>query len=359
MAFTPKLVVRSHVWARRYNNWSFRRRSGEMMLAKTTSLVVTQKSGKSDKSDRQPAFTLVGRSRAGDGSCWIIPELKWMFDCGALLRGHWKPKRIFLSHTHHDHVHFLTHMRRSVEETGAPPVVLLPTSAEPFVKAHLNAYQEMTENSKLQESQGVNVKGLELRPTDPDRDIVVRQNGTDYVCRTIACDHRIDCLGFSIFRIKHTLKEEYAGLPGREIGRLRKEGVAVTVPERVPFLCFLGDTTSAVFERNPLLLQEHKVVVVECTFLDDASLDRAKETKHIHWKQLRPFIEENPNTLFLLTHFSLKYKSLELRTFFRKNSKYKNIHPMLIESEIEYEWKRAGLDGEMPLCNCFECSPSE
>ena len=331
--------------------------SGTMMLARTTSLVVTQKSEKSNKPDRVPAFTLTGRSRAGDGTCWVIPELKWMFDCGALVRG-WKPKRLFLTHTHGDHVHYLTHMRKSGNEKGASPVVLLPASSEPFVKAHLKAYQEMTENAEMQESEGTRVLGLELRPTEPDRDIVFRQSGADYVCRTVACDHRIDCLGFSIFKMKNVLKEEYAGLPGQEIGRLRKEGVPVTTSEEVPFFCYLGDTTAAVFERNPLLLQQHKVVMVECTFIEDASLERAKETKHMHWTSLRPFIEEHPSTLFVLTHFSLKYTSLELRNFFRDNSKHSNIHPMLMEREVESEWQRAGMDGKMPMCTCFECSRS-
>ena len=34
-----------------------------------------------------PGLTLVGRSRAGDGTSFAIPGVKWLFDCGALVHG--------------------------------------------------------------------------------------------------------------------------------------------------------------------------------------------------------------------------------------------------------------------------------
>lgn len=313
------------------------------MLAKTTSLAVHW-------------FTLVGTSKAGEATSWAIPELKWTFDCGALVQG-WKPKRIFLSHTHSDHVHSLTHLR----DEKQPPVVLLPAVALPFVQAHLRAYREMTDCMTERESHGEGQhypKDLDLIPTQPDEDIVIRQGGQEFVCRTIACHHRIETLGFSIFKRKHKLKEEYVGLPGREIGRLRKEGIDVTTFQEEPVLCFLGDTTEVVFERYPDLLQQHKVVVVECSFIDDDSLERSVQTKHMLWSRLKPHVEAHPQTLFALTHFSLKYKSLDLRNFFRDNVPHRNVHPMLIDDEVESEWIKSGAEGTVPRCNCFVCCPS-
>jgi hypothetical protein len=41
------------------------------------------------------------------------------------------------------------------------------------------------------------------------------------------CDHTIPTLSFGISEVKQKLKEEYAKLPGKEIGVLRKQGVQV------------------------------------------------------------------------------------------------------------------------------------
>lgn len=331
----------------------------KMMTARTTSIRFGGKAAIGNEGGGRavllPCFTLVGRSRAGEGTCFAIPELRWMFDCGALV-SKWTPKRIFLSHTHFDHVQYLTHMRSK----NNPPKVVLPVGAAPFVKAHLKAYQEMIDCCPTEGESANAVRDILLFPTGPDEEFVFPQGGDEYICRTVACHHRIECLGFSIFRRKKTLKKEFVGLPGLEIGRLRKEGVEITTSDEEPFVCFLGDTTKKVFERYPLLLKQHKIVIVECSFIDDKSEQRAKETKHLHWDDLKPYVEDNPQILFVLIHFSLKYKSLELRRFFVDQSRHKNIHPMLIESEIEDEWKKAGIDGTiMPRCNCFVCTSGE
>ena len=153
------------------------------------------------------------------------------------------------------------------------------------------------------------------------------------------------------------LKDEYIDTPGREIGRLRKAGVEVTISEEEPLICFMGDTTDVVFSDYPEILSQHKVVVVECSFIDEKSLPRAEETRHMHWNKLKPHIESNPDTLFVLTHFSLKYSTLSLRTFFREQqSIYGNVHPMLLEDEVAEQWKKNGETGTSPPgCNCHFC----
>lgn len=203
--------------------------------------------------------------------------------------------------------------------------------------------------------------GCVLRATKPGEDLLVSHGGNRFRVRTLRMTHRIPCLGYSIFRLRNVLKEEYKGLPGKEIGRLKKqEGIEVTTVVEEPYLCFLGDTTAGVFDEYPELLEEHSgsgsTVVVECTFLDAGSRQRAETTMHTHWDDLQPHIASNPGTMFLLTHFSLKYSSLSLRRFFRDQQVvYDNIHPMLVEREIEEQWRKAGEDGDPPRCNCRIC----
>lgn len=322
-----------------------------MMLAPTTSVVL--RCGKSD-------HKLTGRSRAGDGTSFVVPELKWMFDCGALIEG-WIPRIVFLSHTHSDHCHYLT---RIISDEH-PPIVYLPAEAESYVKAHLVAYKQMTEcTTSMDLSEGHTDDTFDfqctIKPTLPGEEIFIRQSGQRFVVRTLKMVHRVPCLGYSIFKIQEKLKAEYEGMPGREIGNLKKAGIEVTQSQEIPFLCFLGDTTDGVFGNHPEILEQHKVVIVECSFVDEGSMERAKETTHMHWENLRPHVEAHHDVLFVLTHFSLKYTSLELREFFcQQQQRYDNIHPMLLEGEIEACWIRRSkaTDGSIkpPKCQCRIC----
>jgi ribonuclease Z len=241
-----------------------------------------------------------------------------------------------------------------------PPLIYLPSEAEAFVKAHLIAYQTMADCMTEAESQDGGKYQVDylLRAIHPGEEITFRQGGSDFVVRTLKMHHRIPCLGYSIFKKRSLLKDEYVGLPGREIGRLRKEGVEVTLSYEDPLVCFLGDTTGAVFLDHPEILQQHRVIVVECSFIDDDNLKRAEVTKHMHWNALQPHVEANPDTMFLLTHFSLKYSTISLRRFFQEQQeRYPNIHPMLVEDEVVEQWKPSDASNEEgpPTCNCKIC----
>ena len=323
------------------------------MLAETTSFGIGH------------STTIVGRSRAGDATAFAIPELKWLFDCGARVQT-WKPRKIFLTHAHSDHVHFLMRFR----DEDRPPTIYLPEASVPFVEACMKAYQEMidcasstpTTNEEEEKEKTATskrpIKKVEyvLRATKPDEEIFFSQGGHKFVMRTLNMDHRIPCLGYSIFKIQNRLKDEYRGLPGKEIGQLRKSGVEITTTKEESYLCFMGDTTAKVFQDYPEILNYHKILVVECSFIDEKSGERAKTTKHMHWDDLRPIVASHPETMFVLIHFSLKYSTLSLRLFFhRQQLLYDNIHPMLIEREVEEQWNMTGKQGPVPRCNCRVC----
>ena len=274
-----------------------------------------------------------------------------MFDCGALIQG-WKPKQIFITHGHSDHVHFLTHMKNAKN----PPPIHLPEELSPFVQTFFRAHQAMTDCMTEEESQegGQYEKDYILQPTRPGEEFEIAQGkGDTFVVKTIKMEHRVPCLGYSIFRRnKSVLKKEYVGLSGSEIGNLRKMGIEIDETTEEPFLCFMGDTTHAVFERHPEILLQHKLIVVECSFIDEKDVERAKTTKHMHWFDLKPYVEANPETDFILIHFSLKYSTLRIRQFFRKEQEtLPNVHPVLLEEEVEEQWKKANpTGGEYPKC---------
>lgn len=247
----------------------------------------------------------------------------------------WGPKVVFLTHTHSDHVHYLPHIKNKKN----PPTIYLPQEAEHFVKAYLVAHQEMSDCMTEAESQngGRYATDYVLKPMKAGEEVSCIQKGQKYVIQTLKMHHRIPCLGYSIFSIRQKLKEDYRGLAGPDIGRLRKKGVEVTEEYREPLICFMGDTTGEVFNLCPDILSQHKTVVIECSFIDDASINRARETKHMHWNDLKPFVEKHPDTLFLLTHLSLKYSASFLFDFFGElKKKYANIQLVLNQEEAAH-----------------------
>ena len=52
---------------------------------------------------------------------------------------------------------------------------------------------------------------------------------------------------------------------------------------------------------------------------------KAINKSHIHWKQLKPYVLNNPDINFMLFHFSLKYKDEEIKEFMEKQFEKDNI----------------------------------
>ncbi|KAL7578605.1 hypothetical protein ACA910_009756 [Epithemia clementina (nom. ined.)] len=368
------------------NNWKERHQKGEG----TADDGRPRRGGGSG--GQPPTLTLVGRSRAGDGTSFAIPQLHWLFDCGALVGE--QPTHIFLTHTHSDHITFLTRFAAQMTNNAKqrPPTIYLPPAALPFVEAFLNAHQALVDLSSFppptvvdaaaatsSDDEEIDQKSNHsnsqlsyykfLCPVAPGQEFKLhRRGGDEYAVIPIEADHRIVCNGYSIFRIRKRLKDEYRALPGHEIGRLRKQGVTGLYEEyREPVLCYIGDTTHRVFERHSEILQQHYVIVTECTFIGDnqKDMDRAEETKHSHWKFLKPIVQAHPQTFFVLIHFSLKYSNLTLIEFFNQEMEQAqcfNVHPMLLSQEIADEWskqqqKQQTSPSPPPTCRCFQCQP--
>ena len=54
----------------------------------------------------------------------------------------------------------------------------------------------------------------------------------------------------------------------------------------------------------------------ECTFIETEDKEKALKKKHMHWEFLKPHVEENKGTTFVLIHFSLRYKDEFIQKFF-------------------------------------------
>ena len=141
--------------------------------------------------------------------------------------------------------------------------------------------------------------------------------------RVVDGEHKVPCVGFAFSSVKRAIKPEFEALKadGRLLAAKRREGVEIDHEVATPLFAFLGDTRPDVFARSPWLL-DYPVVVTECTFLDDDQLERARRIGHTVWSELRPIVEANPATTFVLTHFSLRHSDPEIVAFFDKQGLY-------------------------------------
>ncbi|MFI6604705.1 MBL fold metallo-hydrolase [Nonomuraea sp. NPDC050536] len=260
-------------------------------------------------------LTITGYSRANDKTFFHLPELRCSLDAG-LCEGR-QVDTVFLTHTHHDHAKDLDYLAARASGTD----IYLPAAAVPYVESYLRASAELNHGAGYDPELA---KGCRLHGVRQDDEFVFGRRG--HHVRVVECEHKVPCVGYAFSERRKALRPEFEELRrslGGEFGRImaqrRREGVQVDHEVRRPLFAFLGDTHVNVFERNPWLF-DYPVIITECTYLDDAELDRADRVGHTVWSRLRPVVEAHPETLFVLTHFSLRHSDREIVDFFRQVS---------------------------------------
>ncbi len=265
-----------------------------------------------------PGITLWGRSRAADSTAFVVPELGFQFDAGAIISSA-KPRYVFITHTHADHCFRVTHLT----SRQVVPTFFVPAGLEPLVMKFVLAGAQLSGNSEhLDWEKNCEIRGVAHGETFLLKNIRVR---------VAAMDHSVATVGFGISRVKSKLRDEFKHLSGPEIARLRKErDVTEELEERLFFFC--GDTTPAVFAKSEWILS-YPVVVTECSFLFEEDEDKAAQSKHTLWRDLRPVVLAHPATRFVLIHFSMRYDKPTIRAFFARDDMPANVELMLQEDE--------------------------
>ncbi|MER7788307.1 MBL fold metallo-hydrolase [Streptomyces sp. NPDC097640] len=262
-------------------------------------------------------FTLTGYSRANDKTFFHIPELRCSLDAG-LCEGR-QVDTVLLTHTHHDHVKDLDFLA-----SRAGTDIYLPAEAVPYVESFLRASAELNHGAGYDPGLA---GGYRLHGVRQGDEFTFGRRA--HHVRVVECEHKVPCVGYAVSEVGKALRPEYEELRrllvkegrGGEFGRIvaqrRREGVEVEQEVLRPLFAFLGDTHVRVFERNPWLFT-YPVIVTECTFLHDSELERADRVGHTVWSRLRPVVEAHPETLFVLTHFSLRHAEQDILDFFER-----------------------------------------
>ena len=247
-------------------------------------------------------YTLQGISRSADATGFYIPELGWALDAGAKVQDAF-PRQIFITHTHSDHSCRIIHLK----SRRVCPGLYVPREGSGFLVDYIRALQSLTDCRAFDPA--IEEPSYILNEANPGDTFLIPHGKERFEVDVVRCDHTIPCVGYAFHLGRKKLKAEYVGLPGRELGALRKQGVAFEEWERTPKFAFLGDTSPKVYEDHPELLQM-PLVIAECTFIEHQ--ERAQKTRHTSWLDLKHIIAENPDTFFVLIHQSLRITPEEL-----------------------------------------------
>ncbi len=216
-----------------------------------------------------PPYRVQGISIAGEQTCVHIPELDLAFDIGLCPRPALTANYVALSHGHMDHVAALPYYfsQRMFQKIGVGKCVCHHLIAKPI--ANMMATWQPVENQRTPHE----IIGLR-----PDEQIQIKNN---IFLRGLEVSHTVPALGFGVIERRSKLKPEYVDLPQEKLRELKGSGVDITRTLDIPLVAYTGDC-----EFGPSLFRdefaEARIVIAECTFLEDEHRSRAGVGKHMH-----------------------------------------------------------------------------
>ncbi|KAH9613500.1 hypothetical protein KSS87_001513 [Heliosperma pusillum] len=248
-------------------------------------------------------YKIDGISVGGQETCIMFPSLSIAFDIGRCPRRAVNQQFLFISHGHMDHIGGLPmYVATRGLYSMKPPTIFVPSVIKEHVERLFEVHRAM-DFSELKHT----LVGLDI-----GEEVCIRR---DIKVKAFKTYHAIPSQGYIVYSIKQKLKQEYVGLPGNEIKELKLSGVEITNTITSPEIAFTGDTT-ADFIVDPANVDvlKAKVLVMECTFLDDqATVAHARKYGHTHLDEVVEYAEMFQNNAILFIHFSARYQAYEIR----------------------------------------------
>ncbi|XP_004299394.1 PREDICTED: nuclear ribonuclease Z [Fragaria vesca subsp. vesca] len=248
-------------------------------------------------------YPVEGLSIGGQETCVIFPSLKLSFDIGRCPQRAIAQDFLFISHAHMDHIGGLP---MYVATRGLyrmkPPTIIVPKCIKEVVEELFEVHRKM-DQSELKH----NLIGL-----DAGEEFHIRK---DLKVKAFRTYHRIPSQGYVVYSVKHKLKQEYVGLCGTEIKKMKESGVEITNILIEPQVAFTGDTTADfIVDNSNIDVLRAKILVMESTFLDESiTVEHARDYGHVHLSEIINHAERFENKAILLIHFSARYTVNEIQ----------------------------------------------
>lgn len=234
---------------------------------------------------------ICGYSVAGEETVIGMPQLDVCFDIGKAPNQLVSLNHVLLTHGHMDHAAGIAYYLSHRKFLGMPPgVVLAPPNLIPHIQQIIDAWGRLDGNTVPAKLVPV-VHGDEYR---------LKPN---LIARVFATKHTRQAVGFSVIETRKKLKPEYAGMPGPELAKLKKQGIKVENPIEVPIVSYLGDTSYLDFAELEHVANS-RILIAECTFFEDEHTTRADAGRHMHIDEFGPLLERMNNETILITHLT-------------------------------------------------------
>jgi ribonuclease Z len=249
---------------------------------------------------------LRGVSVAGRETWFHFPTLGFAFDLG---RSPWElvsVPHVFLSHAHLDHGAGLAYwfsQRRLLRLEGG--TVHTHTAAVEAWRRILALHAEL-EDVRYD---------ARVAPMAPGERVALRR---DLSMTCFAADHRVPTLAFVASEERHRLLPEYESLAREEIKALAAEGKVVAGRVAIPLAAYSGDTAGGIFEAAPPEFFRAKVLLLECSFVEERDRGRAAPFKHLHLDDIAERADLFENEVVLLTHLTLRTGADAIRRLVKK-----------------------------------------
>ncbi len=251
-------------------------------------------------------FHFVGYSLAGEESVIGVPELNVCFDIGRAPTEIINIDNVLLTHGHMDHsagIAYYFSQRNFLANKGGTLVV--PKGLVEPIQKLMSAWVEIEGH----------YTPYKLIGLEPGEDYKIRRG---LVARGFQTIHNGPCLGYSVIEIRQKLKPEYLDLPGGKLAQLRREGCELTYNLEVPLVCYCGDTAYGDFFELDYV-RRARVLVLECTFVEEQHRGRAEAGNHLHLDDFIRLQDMLENEHILLVHLSRRTTLGAARKLLRSN----------------------------------------
>jgi ribonuclease Z len=245
-------------------------------------------------------LTLVGGSRAGEGTLILLPQLHLALDAGRAHRALPAMSTVLVSHGHADHIGGLAYWasQRQLQSMG-PARLLAPRAIASGIEELLAVHARLEGGDPY----AVAVVGVEAG----ERHFLRR----DVDLMFFATDHWVPTLGSRLLWRRQHLLPAFADLPGEEIARLRRQGEIVTEEIEANVLAYCADCGPGVLEDQAEALAA-EVLLIECSFYRAADRDRAARFGHLHLEDLLNATDRIGCRHLVLLHASRRHRLREV-----------------------------------------------